>query len=568
MLFVLIPIYSAMFVFYDVYRDSLEEKAQDYTIKSFEQVYNVVGNRLLDMIKVSNFIVFNPQAKQISERTDVKLDWQYNNDITTMDLLFLEAQNISGIANVDFTLLLADGRVFGNWMSLPGAEELSSSWYRQGIQNSPFPVWLIPKENEDPNKSKGAQMISIVQSMRNEKGVIRTSIASSSVTGWLRATKNTWDTIVYNENGERVYGTVGKAYESILEANKSKFAQWDTSTSEQFNQDGYRMIYRSLPIRGWTVVQVIDEVHLYKDIKSLTRGFVFISFVFFLVFIGITAIVTNRIVRPLKQLKKAMNQVGHGNWDVKIEQETHDELGQMTFHFNRMVKQIQQLVERLQIEERNKSKLYYESLLAQINPHFLFNTLNSIKWVASLSKAKHVAELITSLGTILEMTTSRVQDSIRLEQELDLIRHYMKLQYARFGERVELVMDVPQDLLTLQVPKFILQPLVENAIIHGFEQHDLRGEIRIEARRHREDILLFVKDNGRGIQPDQFMTLFENNRKGHQSMHGIGVRNVQERVRMMYGSQYGIMFSSEEGILTTVRISLPAIESTEGYGHV
>jgi two-component system sensor histidine kinase YesM len=144
----------------------------------------------------------------------------------------------------------------------------------------------------------------------------------------------------------------------------------------------------------------------------------------------------------------------------------------------------------------------------------------------------------------------------------------MKLQYARFGERVELVMDVPQDLLTLQVPKFILQPLVENAIIHGFEQHDLRGEIRIEARRHREDILLFVKDNGRGIQPDQFMTLFENNRKGHQSMHGIGVRNVQERVRMMYGSQYGIMFSSEEGILTTVRISLPAIESTEGYGHV
>ncbi|TBL80714.1 sensor histidine kinase [Paenibacillus thalictri] len=566
-IFVLIPIYLALLLLYQQYSSTLESKVQDYSNKSFEQMYQLVGSRLLDLVRVSNGIILNPATKQIVERGSGESDWQYQLDMDTLDRAFDEAQNTGRVSSIYFTLVARDGRVFGNWPSLPGKSLTASEWYGKAVQHSPFPVWMPLENNFLRNSSAKSPMLSMAQAIEGNSGVLRTSIEQSQIDKWLSEIKNSWATLIYNEQGELIYGHDEELPDELKLDLASHFTSWNSVDIHQFNRSGFRVISQGLPLKGWTVVQLLDEAELYKDIRFLMKSFTLFSLISLLVFIGVTALVTNRITRPLKQLRWAMKRVGEGDWDAEVAITTKDEVSHIALHFNRMVRQIGDLFGQLREEERKKSEIYYESLLAQVNPHFLFNTLSSIKWTASISKAHHVADLISSLGKILEMSTSRVEDRISLRQEIDYVQHYMKLQYARFGERVSLSIHVPDELQQAMIPKFVLQPLVENAILHGFEQHEIRGEIRIEAEAGEDKLILFVKDNGKGISEERLKQLFAETPAGNQPEHrqisGIGLRNVQERIRMLYGPQYGMMFASVEGISTVVRIVLPLVMGKE-----
>lgn len=567
--FVLVPAYMMLLVFYQQYRESLDAKVRDYTTKSFEQVHQLVGGRLFDLVRVSNLIVFNPQVEAILAKRPAERDWEYHQDLELIDHLFVDAQNAAKVANIYFTLAAKDGRVFGNWPSLPGAETVRSDWYRKASESAPFPEWLSPHASFLTGAGSGSAMISMVRSMEGDHGVLRISIEQSAVSQWLQEVKNEWTTLVYNQEGELIYGDDGPLPGPLRAQLQEDYADWNSVSTDHRISDGYRIISRGLPLKGWTIVQVLNEADLYHDIRFLTRGFTLVSFLLLLVFVGITIAVTHRLMLPLKRMKWAMKRVGEGNWHTNIPQETRDEVGQIAFHFNQMVAEIRGLIGRLQEEERMKSQLYYESLLAQVNPHFLFNTLSSIKWTATISGAHHVADLLTSLGKILEMSTKRVDDWITLEQEIDYVRHYMNLQYARFGERVQVRTDVPDALRKARIPKFIVQPLVENAILHGFEQHEIRGEIAIEARAERGQLTLFVADNGKGFSHERLRALFGDLPAGGNRYSGIGIRNVQERIQLMCGRRCGLMFCSVEGESTVVRAALPLdLAKEEQPAHV
>jgi two-component system sensor histidine kinase YesM len=468
-----------------------------------------------------------------------------------------------------FTLATEDGRVFGNWSSLPLNGQIESVWYAKAVQTAPFPAWLPLQTSFLKGSKEEPPMISMVRALEGNMGVLRTSIKMTQITEWLAEVKNSSPTLIFNDQGELIYGQDQFLPASIKADLRQRYASWNSVDISQFSRSGYRVISQGLPLKGWTLVQLLDEDELYKDIHFLMKGFSFAAFVALLVFITITILITNRITRPLKRLKRAMKRVGDGQWNAVVAVETKDEIGQITYHFNAMVQQIGDLFGQLREEERKKTEIYYESLLAQVNPHFLFNTLSSIKWTATISKAHHVADLLTSLGKILEMSTSRVEDRIPLIREIEYVKHYMNLQYARFGERVKLSIDVPDELMQAMIPKFIIQPLVENAIIHGFEQHELRGEIAIEAYRSGENLLLFVKDNGKGIGLERQQLLFGSMEpEANKRISGIGIRNVQERLKIIYGPTYGMVFSSEEGSSTIVRILLPYMSGEEMRVHV
>ena len=266
-----------------------------------------------------------------------------------------------------------------------------------------------------------------------------------------------------------------------------------------------------------------------------------------------------RTTNGIKRLDSAMERFAHTQSLQVLPVKGNDEIAMLTTRFNEMQVHINDLLLTKQMAEKEKMRLHYEAQLAEINPHFLYNTLNSIKWTAIFSGSQNVADLIGSLGVLLEQQTSKNGEMQTLQETINILEHYMNLQYARFGERVHLQLDIPPEALSITIPKFCIQPLVENALLHGYEQQQKKGTIWISAVLQGDDILLFVKDDGAGMQASRILEVIDDmtNETLGIKKRSVGIKNIHKRIEYLYGMRYGIVFSTQLGVGTTFRIRLP-----------
>jgi two-component system sensor histidine kinase YesM len=225
-----------------------------------------------------------------------------------------------------------------------------------------------------------------------------------------------------------------------------------------------------------------------------------------------------------------------------------------------MVLHLQELIEHLSMEQQRKQKAQFQALQAQINPHFLLNTLNSIKWMAILSGAQHVSEMITKLGKLLNFTMKNEEELVTLREELDYLLIYMSLQEIRYHDQITFHVDVPEKLMDCELLKFTLQPAVENSIIHGnrFPLH-----IEIHAEEQDGKLIIALQDNGVGMSEDVILQVQEQISQPHAKFSGIGMRNVNERIKLNFGEKYGLQIHSkpDQGVRITMRLPLQRRDS-------
>ena len=262
--------------------------------------------------------------------------------------------------------------------------------------------------------------------------------------------------------------------------------------------------------------------------------------------------------KPINTLSVAMKQFRKGDFDTKIDLNREDEFGQLASGFNKMTARLKDTMRERVEAERKVNEAHIELMQAQLNPHFLYNTLDTIKWVAKANQVPEVATLSSSLATILRTGISENQFCL-LESELDLVRNYCDIQKIRFDDCFDLEIEVKESIAKAYVPKLILQPLVENSIIHGLEGRS-DGRIKITADRLSSDkdtdsdtLVITVSDNGKGIS-DEMIKLIETDDpealKGH-----LGLKNVNTIIRLYYGSEYGVSAKrTETGTEMTVRL--------------
>ena len=261
--------------------------------------------------------------------------------------------------------------------------------------------------------------------------------------------------------------------------------------------------------------------------------------------------------KPISILSTAMKQFRKGDFDTKIELNREDEFGQLASGFNKMTSRLKDTMRERVEAERKVNEARIELMQAQLNPHFLYNTLDTIKWVAKANQVPEVATLSSSLATILRAGISENQFCM-LEKELDLVRNYCDIQKIRFDDCFDLEIDVPEDIVKAYVPKLILQPMVENSIIHGLEGRS-DGRIRITAVKNDEDdgsetLEITVTDNGKGIS-DEMIELIEADDPAALEGH-LGIKNINTIVRLYYGKKYGVHARRlEEG--TEMKVPLP-----------
>ncbi|MGG4033921.1 sensor histidine kinase [Paenibacillus cisolokensis] len=322
----------------------------------------------------------------------------------------------------------------------------------------------------------------------------------------------------------------------------------------------YFVTYVKSAHMDWHYMTLIPYDHIFKRIMDLRK---LVVFVFVLVFI-VTAFIAMRFVRsitgPIERLNAKMKRVQLAGFEAQDmddgdEMIAMDEAGQMHRNFRMMVERIRELVNENYVKQLMIRETQFKALQAQINPHFLYNTLDSINWSAKMNGQRQISQMVESLGFLLRSSISLKEPLISLRHELDIVSHYVTIQQIRFEERLDFRLDVPEALTDAQIPKLSIQPLVENAVHYGVEQMIGTCVIRVSARLDGSDVLVSVEDDGPGMDGSYLARLKAGEVKPKGS--GLGIANIDERIRLLFGERYGLTVESERGSGTRVHLRFP-----------
>ena len=325
---------------------------------------------------------------------------------------------------------------------------------------------------------------------------------------------------------------------------------------------------KSVGYTGWKLVGVTPEQDSYLNTLKTKLFMVFLVGLFLLILMIINASISSRITVPIRELEKSVNALETGNLDAEVYQGGSYEIRHLGRSIGDMAKQIKVLMQDIVAEHESKRKSEFDTLQSQINPHFLYNTLDIIVWMIENEKQADAVKVVTALARFFRISLSRGKSIITVRDEIEHVRNYLTIQHMRFKNRFTYEIEADEEVMDLASVKLILQPLVENAIYHGMEFMDGDGEIRIRVYRDGDDLYMKVSDNGLGMTTEQIEKMFSDRKHvASKSGSGIGVRNVNERIRLYFGMDYGLSIESELDEGTTVTIHMKAIpyaETAEG----
>lgn len=310
----------------------------------------------------------------------------------------------------------------------------------------------------------------------------------------------------------------------------------------------------------WYVVCTIPYLYLNSDTSKIGFTIALSGLLCFLFSVFVAILISRSISIPLKNLIQQMNKAKNGELEVQIKENSNDEIGEVTLNFNNMMKEINNLIEEIKESERQKSAEKIKALQAQINPHFISNTLNTVKWLATVQNADNINNLVTALIELLQVSMGKGEELIPIEIEIDYVKNYISIQEYRYCEKFTVQYDIEEEILQLKIPGFTIQPLVENAIIHGIEPMEGHGNIIIQAAKFDRDIMFTITDNGVGFEQEKIQSLLtEDTASSKNHFNGIGIKNVDERLKLLFGQQYGIDIDSIPNVYTKVSITIPCI---------
>lgn len=367
-------------------------------------------------------------------------------------------------------------------------------------------------------------------------------------------------------NGEIIYHPRAQLIDSGLEHenNRAVSEYRDGIYQETFQGEERVITVKSVGYTGWKLIGVAPRQTVSLNSLKTQLLVVFVAaFILFLMSL-VNSYISSRITTPIRKLELSVNEIEKGNLNAKVDAEGSYEIRHLGQSVQNMAKQIQVLMADIVSEHEKKRRQEFDTLQSQINPHFLYNTLDIIVWMIENEKPDQAVKAVTALARFFRISLSRGKSIITVKDELEHVRNYLMIQHMRFKNRFSYTIEAEDEVLELASLKLMLQPLVENAIYHGMEFMDGDGEIFISAWKEGEDLYLKVSDNGLGMTEEQVARLFSDMpHTGSSRGSGIGVKNVNERIRLYFGSEYGLSIESEPDEGTVVTIHLPAVAYSE-----
>ena len=353
-------------------------------------------------------------------------------------------------------------------------------------------------------------------------------------------------------------------YAGLLEENNRTAAGYtDGSHQETFGGARREVTVKTVGYTGWKLVGVVPSENLWDNYGQLVLFFLFVVLfsVFLLVFVNLR--LSEWITAPVKKLDRAVKELEAGGTEADFDVGGPGEAEHLSHSIRSMVSTMRHLMDDIIQQEEQKRRSELEVLQSQINPHFLYNTLDSVIWLTENGRTDDAVVMLTSLARFFRISLSRGSSIIPIRDELEHARHYLTIQKMRYKNKFSATITAEDGVESLYTIKLIVQPILENAIYHGMAYADGDGEISVRAFRDGEDVLIEVSDNGPGMPEEVVANLLNPNGPAAAAGakgSGIGFRNVHQRIRLTFGADYGLTILSEPDDGTTVRIRLPALD--------
>ncbi len=571
---------------YDKSSNAIKNKISTYSVQVMNQISVNISREIIRLENDSVEICFSDKAQYVLKDYDKITEWDILDiqDRMKGDLV----KKFSSLHDISDVLLYTRNQdkivAYGDkTFKLNLKKDFLESYLETITREAGTPVWKAVdakmEENlvkyatspEQHSKSNGILIGRAVKSLETGQ-IIGTLIMRTNERYFLNVYANTdigegADIFLMDRDG-----TVISSRNSDIKVTKpymdpqliEKINNDKTNTKNVFNLkmkgEDYLVAYAPVKNAPWYVVGTIPYSYLNSETDDIRSNSIIVGIICFFVAVLLSYIFSMSISSPLKKLVKAMNKAKKGNLDICVTDDSKDEIGEVANNFNSMVSEIKNLLANVKSKEKQKRNAELKALQAQINPHFLSNTLNTAKWLAGIQKAENVESILTSLISLLHMSMGKGNDFISIREEMEYIRDYINIQEYRYYNKFKVNYEVEEEILGLKIPKFLLQPVVENSIIHGIAPMKGQGLVIIKGFIYGTELKITVTDNGVGIPEDKIKNILENDSDHSSSQFsGIGIRNVRERIVMNFGDQYGLYIKSVLNLFTTIEISLPII---------
>lgn len=557
----------------------VEEQVNQNTLQLISKVNETFEFYLNNMQRVTYFISFNDRIQEFFnqdgqgqiETNEFEIQ-RYLRNFTTL------LPEVAGVLVVN-----SSGEYVSNELYAPGIEDLTEeSWYKEAVENKGiFKMIGQPKDRHLASlvSYKNDEVVSGVRAVidpisQEVLGVILIDLKVRTVAETLvdvRLGKTGYLTVI-DEHSRPIYQPNDPLVDTIpnewLEGKRSG------TFSKEVQSQQLQFIYQKSPYSNWTTVGVFPTEESIFEIREIQFYLVIFVFIILLFGIPVSYFLSNSISKPIGQLMKFMRKAEGGELGVRYTEKRDDEIGMLGRSFNKMIKQINELLRLTERHERQKREAEFRSLQANINPHFLYNTLDTIQWMARKQKAIDIAEVVESLAKLFRIGLSKGRDMIPLDKEIEHIESYLKIQQTRYREKLQYQIEVDESVSSLYVLKFILQPLVENAIYHGIKERRGPGQIIVSAQQNNKILRLTIQDNGAGMPESRLHEIRAalrdavrrtENQGEVKDKKGYGILNVQARIVLAFGDRYGITIESKEKVGTTLELVLPILEEDIGW---
>jgi two-component system sensor histidine kinase YesM len=584
---IVIPLVVFAAFTYNIQSRGIVNDTKRYLSQSVELTTQLLDGKLSDVDRETWPLISNDSLGIFNENFSNESPENYNQDYTTQkDILLSVTGNNANIQSADF--ISNKGNVVSSVNMFINSKDINSDVMNdinQELDKSPLKMhWLSEKDPFISDESGNVQASNGGNPVPMDNHVIAArkiyNISSGSVSGIIVinfdnnflsqilpptvAGLNADIAIIDADNNyilsDSAATLLKPANEAILKlVDKSKTGSGDFELSGEKNL----LVYTTSQNSGWKIISTMPYSEVLKRDNNLLKYSMLIIALGGLAFIGVSIFVAQWISWPIIKLTSTMKEAADGDLEVRVDVNGIDEIQKLVGSFNKMMSRIQELLEKNKAAEKEKTLAEIKALQMRINPHFLYNTLNTLYLLSKQYGIKPITDMSYAIACLFRLNFSQVNDLVTIRETMELAMHYITIQKIRFEDKLEVICDIEEDVYDCKTPKLIIQPLIENAIIHGIENKKGRGEINIVGYKLNGMVKITVHDDGVGISEEKLNrinSLLSETGNNNSSDEASALRNIDRRLKLNYGDSYGLSIFSEQDKCTTVEIILPEIK--------
>lgn len=561
-LLVFLPVVIMGVAFYFTFSDMIEKKTSSYYQLSLQDTDSKLKYALNEINTVTDLAITQTAIQQLIKHPPHIITSEMAQEINSYIMIHPQITS--------FSVYTHDSLVYQTSSSpaqLKVAQLKSMPWYSKMLELNGRPLWIGPGENSIDSTYSTMLLVRVIKDYHSLEniGTLIVSVKPDILEQvfWEAAMQKEGNVLLLNQDGVVAYSKTG---EKLGDELKLPFMEREQGQKDYFieNVEGERAFLTYMPSfnEGWTMVAMTPLSQLQEEsrkIRNITLAIVmFLLLTAFLFEKYFVSKLIQTIVKTVKGLKDVQSGIFR---EIMVRRQAKDESGMLVIGFNRMSRQIRELLLQVETEQQRKKEAELQALVAQINPHFIYNSLESINSMAVLQGNKEISRMVISLGKLLRISISENQELIPISMEIEHVQHYMNIQKMRFEDKFDFVVHLPNELKTLLTQKLIVQPIVENALYHGIEAMEGVGRIIVSVFEDNGYVYIEVADNGPGFDLGELEQIWSNDQVQQKKYKesGVGLKNVHERLTIRFGSPYGLMICSSPGEGTTIRIRIPRL---------